>query len=138
MRTYDDFSFLLLSAPVGGVNENSLINASHHNVNVVNFKNEHTVKAVNKFRRIATASAEERCGFLMICNQGVNFCHIPKGREVVSGDRAASGFMYFRVDLEFPVAVYCLIAPLLQFVADRGFAGTGTAIDQIVSNANWF
>jgi len=129
MCTYDVFSLLLFSSPVGGVYENALINASHHSVDVVNFKNEHTVKAVNKFRRIATATAEECYGFFMVCKQSINFCHIPKWREVVSGYRTARCFIYFRVDFEFSVAVYCLIAPSLQLVADRGFAGTGTTIN---------
>lgn len=43
MRPFDDFSFLLLSAPVGGVNENALIYAPKNRVNVVAFKNENTV-----------------------------------------------------------------------------------------------
>lgn len=77
MRPHDDFSFLWLSAPVGGVNENALINTSHDCVDVVDLKNENTVEAVNKFRRIATAPAEERHGFVMICKQSIYFGHIP-------------------------------------------------------------
>ena len=137
MCTYDYFSFRLLSAPVGRVNENTLINTSHYSVNVFDFKNEYTIKAVNKFRRVATAAAEKCYDFLMVCYQGIDFCHIPEGREVVTGYLVARVCIYFRVNLEFPVAVYCLIAPSLQFVADRGFARTGTAVNQIVSNAHW-
>ena len=85
MRPFDDFSFLLLSTPVGGIDENALLNTSHHGVNVVHFKNEDPVETVNESRRIAAAPAEKRYGFVSIGKQGIYFSHIPEGREVVSG-----------------------------------------------------
>lgn len=82
---YDDFSFLFLPAPVGGIREYARIDTFHHGVEVVDFKNENTVEAINESRRIATASTKKRYGFVMIRKQGIYFCHIPEGREVVSG-----------------------------------------------------
>ncbi len=119
-----DSSFLLPSAPVAWVNANTLINPSHHSVNVVDLKNENTVKEVNEFRRIPTAPAEERYGLIMVRDPCIDFCHIPDGREVAFRD-----FICSWVGPEFPVAVYSLISPSLQFVADRGFTGAGNAVN---------
>jgi hypothetical protein len=132
----DDFSFLLPSAPVAGVNEYALVNPLQHRVKVIEFEDKHAVEKLDEFRRIPRAAAEKRHGLVVVCEQALDFPYIPEGREVMFGSADARGVICFQLAPEFPVAVNGLIAPSSQLVADRGFASAGAAVNQIVPNAH--
>jgi hypothetical protein len=134
VQAQDDVAFLLPSAPVARVGEYALIDPSHHRGKVVDFENEHPVEEVDELRRIAAAAAKERHRLFLVGEQGLHLRYIPAGREVRCG---CTAFTCFRLAPEFSVAVDGLITPPLQFVADRSFAGAGTTVDQVVSDAHW-
>lgn len=72
MQKHDDFSFLWSSAPIGGVNKYSLINAAHHNIDVVDFEDKYAVKNVDEFGGIPTASTEKRYRLVLVGEQGLD------------------------------------------------------------------
>lgn len=101
----------------------------------INVEDEHLVEQIDELRGVARASAEERHGLLMVCDQRPHSSDVP---DVMLVDSGIGRFTSLGVALvrKLPVAVDGLVATPVQLEAHRGLPRSGDAFDEIVADAH--
>jgi hypothetical protein len=101
----------------------------------VDIKDEHAVEQAYKLREIPGTTTEKRCRVSLVGDQSFHFVYMPDVVFVRGDIPRLSRFRIAYVS-EFAVTMNGMVAAPLQFVADRGLAGTGKTLDQVVPRAH--
>jgi hypothetical protein len=147
MHLSDEFSFLRFSAEVSWIESHTLINPPKQDFKVADLKNKNAVKRFDELVEILAATTEERDGNAMIGNHGFDFVDIPKQVLVLPYDFIDFTLMgrfnqrhprlWIAPILQFPIAVEDMVTTALQLFSYRGFAGSGNAFDQVISDTHF-
>ena len=132
MQSRDDFPSHWLSATPLGVR--SLVKPPMQCVNV-DVKNKDAIEEIYELRKIPRATTEERHCFILVGYQGLHFVHMPDVVLVCEAIHWCTGFRIALIS-QFAVTMNGLVAPPLQFFADRSLAGAGNAFDQKIPPAH--